>query len=156
VRRGLQPTRHFESAESKRRLHNLLDVTGALDAVTRVRARPASRDELARVHDAAYIDRIEALSNDASKGCHHAGDCLSLSPGGYDIAALAAGAAIELVDAVLGAQPAGGAGGGARGGGFWGGRRGGTDGGAAAPPAFGAYGLVRPPGHHAKRDEGMG
>ena len=27
----IQPTRHFESPESKRRLHNLLDVSGLLD-----------------------------------------------------------------------------------------------------------------------------
>jgi hypothetical protein len=104
VGRGLQPTPHFESAESKRRLHNLLDVTGTLDTLARVRARAASRAELARVHSEAYIDYIVGLSEDTSKGCHHAGDCLSISPGGFDIAARAAGAAIRLVDTVLGQE----------------------------------------------------
>jgi hypothetical protein len=147
TRKGLQPTPHFESAESKRRLHNLLEVQGTADAhLSRVRARPATRAELARAHSEAYIDRVAALSADSSKGCHRAGPDLSFSPGGYEIAALAAGGAVALVDAVLG----GGSGSGGDGGGEGGG--GGGGGGGVA----GAYGLVRPPGHHAERDEGMG
>jgi acetoin utilization deacetylase AcuC-like enzyme len=146
VGRGLQPTPHFESAESKRRLHNLLDVTGTLDTLARVRARAASRAELARVHSEAYIDYIVGLSEDTSKGCHHAGDCLSISPGGFDIAARAAGAAIRLVDTVLGQEEGPGAASGGAG----------EPSAAAAAAAGGAYGLVRPPGHHASRDAGMG
>jgi acetoin utilization deacetylase AcuC-like enzyme len=149
-------------------MHNLLDVSGALDTHTvRVRARPASRAELARVHSGDYISRIAALSADSSKGCHRAGPDLSFSPGGYEIAALAAGGAIALVDAVMAgsqaagspvagspsvggvdqaaAAAAGGHGGAAEGGGAVGGG-----------PPVGAYGLVRPPGHHAERSEGMG
>ncbi|GBF95693.1 class II histone deacetylase [Raphidocelis subcapitata] len=135
TRKGLQPTPHFESAESKRRLHNLLEVSGTLDALTRVRARPAPPEALARAHSAAHIDNVRKLSADSSKGCHRAGDALSFSPGAYEIACLAAGGAMALVDAVMGGSEAG-----ARGG----------------EAGRGAYGLVRPPGHHATRDEGMG
>lgn len=129
--------------ESKRRLHNLLEVSGTLDALSRVRARPAPPEALARVHSAAHIDNIRKLSADSSKGCHRAGDALSFSPGAYEIACLAAGGAMALVDAVMGA-PGGAEAGAARG----------EGGGGEA--ARGAYGLVRPPGHHATRDEGMG
>jgi hypothetical protein len=89
--------------ESKRRLHNLLEVSGTLDALSRVRARPAPPEALARVHSAAHIDNIRKLSADSSKGCHRAGDALSFSPGAYEIACLAAGGAMALVDAVMGA-----------------------------------------------------
>lgn len=64
---------HPNPAESKRRLNNLLDFTGTLDRLRRVRARPAARAELARVHSEEYIDKIVALSKDSSKGCHRAG-----------------------------------------------------------------------------------
>lgn len=183
TRKGLQPTPHFESAESKRRLNNLLDFSGSLDALRRVRARAATRDEIARVHSEDYIDTVITLSNDSSKGCHRAGDAMSFSPGAYEIAALAAGGAVSLVDAVFGspvppvtgvspyvtakkaaAAGSGGAGNGAGSGGV-------ANGGgarpvqlaevaAAAPAAAAAsacaYGLVRPPGHHAERSAGMG
>ena len=48
VRRRVQPTRHVEHSETKRRLHNLLAVSGLLDALTVVPARAATLEELAR------------------------------------------------------------------------------------------------------------
>jgi len=44
---------------------------------------------------------LQALSDDTSKGCHAVGHDLSMAPGGYEIAALAAGGAIAMVDAAL-------------------------------------------------------
>lgn len=41
------------------------------------------------------------MSHDSSKGCHMMGHDVSMSPGGYEIAALAAGASIEMVNAAL-------------------------------------------------------
>jgi hypothetical protein len=179
--------------------------TGTLDCLSRFRPRPATEQELARVHSLDYIATIKSLSGDSTKGCHRAGDAMSFSPGAFQIASLAAGAAIGLVDCVMAGSSGGGAGssttengggGGGDGGasasdGFGvrsyggggtagaaanggadgddeeeerqGGHRGqGGDGGggqhaaAARGPAGGAYGLVRPPGHHAERSEGMG
>lgn len=152
--------------ESKRRLNNLLDYTGTLDALTRVRARPATREELGRVHSEAYIEKIYDLSSDRTKGCHRAGDAMSFAPGAYEIAALAAGGAIRLVDAVMGPpggeQQNGAANGAVNGVANGGVGNGGGAGSAAASAAAGggaargAYGLLRPPGHHAERDAGMG
>lgn len=43
----LQPIAHWESAESKRRLHNLLEVSGLMDELQRIKPRPATKEELA-------------------------------------------------------------------------------------------------------------
>jgi acetoin utilization deacetylase AcuC-like enzyme len=84
--------------------------------------RRASDDEIARVHDRDYVGLIRET----------AGRAVSLdpdtftSPETYDVACLAAGAAVSAVDHVL-------------------------DGAATR-----AFALVRPPGHHAERNRAMG
>jgi acetoin utilization deacetylase AcuC-like enzyme len=75
------------------------------------------------LHTAEYVDSIEVRSNDQGG---EAGDAAAFSTGAYEIARLAAGGAIEAVDAVI-------------------------DGRVAR-----AYALVRPPGHHAVADRGLG
>lgn len=119
----IEPEVHGESPATKRRLRNLLDVTGLLDEMTHLRARPASDEELLRLHTSEYVERIKVLS---AGGGGDAGELAPFGAGGFEIAALAAGGAIEAVDAVL---------------------RGAVD---------NAYALVRPPGHHAERDLGRG
>jgi acetoin utilization deacetylase AcuC-like enzyme len=84
--------------------------------------RPATEAELARVHDREYISLI---SETAGRATALDADTFT-SPDSYDVARLAAGAAIECVEHVL-------AGGGAR-----------------------ALAMVRPPGHHAERNRAMG
>jgi acetoin utilization deacetylase AcuC-like enzyme len=119
----LEPHVHVESPDTKRRLKNLLDATGLTDGLTLLRARPATVEELCRVHDRAHVDRVAALS--AGRG----GDAGSEAPfgnGSYEIALLAAGGVIGAVDATL---------------------EGAVD---------NAYALVRPPGHHAVPEQGMG
>jgi acetoin utilization deacetylase AcuC-like enzyme len=87
-----------------------------------VAPRMASHEQLARVHDEQYVQRIAGL----------AGRAFALdpdtytSPDSYDVARLAAGAAIEAVERVL------------------------------AAPDQRALALVRPPGHHAERSRAMG
>ncbi len=119
----LEPHVHVESPDTKRRLKNLLDATGLTDGLTLLRPRPATVEELCRVHDRAHVDRVAALS--AGRG----GDAGSEAPfgnGSYEIALLAAGGVIGAVDATL---------------------EGAVD---------NAYALVRPPGHHAVPEQGMG
>lgn len=119
-----QPHMTFESAESKSRMAGLVEVSGMIDELVRVKPRMASREDLLRVHDADYIDRIERES--ADRGGDGGDGFTPFGPGSYDIARLAAGGTIAAAEAVL------------------------------TGAADNAYALVRPPGHHARRDTGMG
>jgi acetoin utilization deacetylase AcuC-like enzyme len=119
----IEPEVHGENAATKRRLRNLLDVTGLLAQTTQLQARPATEEEILRLHTREYVDRIKAES--AGRG-GDGGELAPFGPGGYEIAALAAGGAMNAVAAVL---------------------RGEVD---------NVYALVRPPGHHAERDQGRG
>ena len=96
----------------------------------------ATRADIERVHAPGYVDRLAAVA-----GSPAALDLDTyMSPGSWDAAQLAAGAAITAVDCVLGsglqsAQNAH----------F-----------ADLTPPGAAFALVRPPGHHALRDRAMG
>ena len=97
---GLQPFVHFENAETKRRIHELVVVSGLVDHLVRIAPRPATDEEILRVHTAEHLARIEAESLLPKGG--DAGDGISpFGRGGIAIARLAAGAVIECVDAVL-------------------------------------------------------
>jgi acetoin utilization deacetylase AcuC-like enzyme len=119
----LQPDEHVESPESKRRLRNLLEVSGMLDQLVAVAPRAASREELELVHSPEYVEKVAALSVEHGG---LAGDEAPFGPGGFDIAALAAGGVLAAAEAVL------------------------------ARETENAYALVRPPGHHAMTDQGFG
>jgi hypothetical protein len=87
-----------ESPESKRRLMNLMDVTG-LSGDLDMRHAPAATDEdLLRVHPASYLDTFKATS-DAGGG--ELGRRTPFGPGGYEMAALSAGLSIAALQAVL-------------------------------------------------------
>ncbi|MEP1766835.1 MAG: class II histone deacetylase [Sulfitobacter sp.] len=88
-----------ESAETKRRFKNLMDVTGLSAALDMRSAPAATRTELLRVHPASYLDAFKAAS-DANGGelGHHA----PFAKDGYEIAALSAGLATAAVRAVAG------------------------------------------------------
>jgi acetoin utilization deacetylase AcuC-like enzyme len=87
-----------ENPETKRRLKNLLHVTGLIDALAVSSAQPASRDDLLRVHPARYLDAFKALSDD--KG-GELGERTPFGPGGYEIAALSAGLATSALRTIL-------------------------------------------------------
>ena len=87
-----------ESPETKRRLKNLMDVTGLSAELVMQGAAPADRDDMLRVHPARYLDEFKALS-DAGGG--EMGRRTPFGPGGYEIAALSAGLAKAAVLAVL-------------------------------------------------------
>jgi acetoin utilization deacetylase AcuC-like enzyme len=97
---GLQPYIHMENAETKRRFHELVIVSGLIEHLVRLAPRPATDEEILRDHTAEYLARIEAESEQPKGG--DAGDGVSpFGQGGAAIARLAAGAVIECVDAVL-------------------------------------------------------
>ena len=87
-----------EDPETKRRLVNLMRVTGLIDALDQRGAAPLSRDDLLRVHPAHYLDAFAAASE---AGGGELGLRAPFGPGGYDIAALSAGLVAEAVRAVL-------------------------------------------------------
>ncbi|AOE85307.1 class II histone deacetylase [Pseudomonas sp. TCU-HL1] len=89
---------HAESPETKRRLKNLMDVSGLTRQLQISSAAPASEEDLLRVHPAHYLERFKALS-DAGGG--ELGDHAPIGPGSYEIAKLSAGLAMAAVDAVL-------------------------------------------------------
>src|SRR5262245_14707986 len=82
----------------------------------------ATREQLARVHDDAYLDAIEKTAGRAVK----LDPDTYTSPESYEIALLAAGAAVHAVERVM------------------------------KGPDRSAMALVRPPGHHAERGRAMG
>jgi acetoin utilization deacetylase AcuC-like enzyme len=94
----VQPSSMAEGPEAKRRIRNLLDISGLLTHLESIAPRPASRAEIERFHTGDYVDRIVELSGGVG------GDAGGWSPfrqGAYDIALLSAGGVITAVDAVL-------------------------------------------------------
>lgn len=86
-----------ENPETKRRLRNLMEVTGLIRELDVRSAEMASREDLERVHPVAYLDEFKSLS-DAGGG--ELGLRTPFAQGGYEIAALSAGLAVAAVDAV--------------------------------------------------------
>lgn len=95
--------------------------------------RPATIDELARVHDPDYIREVEAFSQEVAREAKAGGSQSHffttdtyISPKSYEVACMAAGAPLVAIDAIMKGE------------------------------VNNAYCLVRPPGHHALADEAMG
>jgi acetoin utilization deacetylase AcuC-like enzyme len=87
-----------ESPETKRRLRNLIEVTGLARQMHVASAPEAGRDDLLRVHPAAYLDAFKSAS-DAGGG--ELGLRTPFGRGGYEVAALSAGLALSALDGVL-------------------------------------------------------
>lgn len=83
---------------SKRRIANLVRASGLDAELTIASAPPATREDLLRIHPAAYIDEFKRVS-DAGGG--ELGTFAPFSKGGFEIAALSAGLAIAAVDSVV-------------------------------------------------------
>ncbi len=93
----VEPEQHGESPATKRRLRNLLDVTGLLGEMTELPGRQATEEELLRVHTAEYVERVK---RESEAGGGDGGELAPFGPGGYEIAALSAGGVIATVEAV--------------------------------------------------------
>lgn len=119
---NVEPYRHVENPDSKRRIKNLLDVSGLSKELTFIDPVSATKEQVLRVHTDNHVYNIESANETGG----HADPFSPFGVGSYDIALLSAGGVIQLVDAVM---------------------NGDVDNG---------YALVRPPGHHAVPDSGMG
>ena len=120
----LQPGKHPESPETKRRFKSLIDVSAFKHDLIHLEPRKATVEELARVHATTHIQNMQKLSQEF--GGLMGDDESVFGPFGFDIAALGAGGAIVAADAVYKKE------------------------------VDVAYALLRPPGHHAVKDHGMG
>lgn len=87
-----------ENPETKRRLKNLMDVTGLSAELDCRSAPPATTEDLLRVHPQSYLDTFKAMS-DAEGG--ELGVRTPFGPGAYEISALSAGLAKAAVASVL-------------------------------------------------------
>ena len=94
----VEPLRHIENADGKRRIHNLVEVSGLIDHLVELKPRPATEDEILRLHSREYLERIRGLSAGAGGD---AGELTPFGPGSYDIALLSAGGCLTAVEAVL-------------------------------------------------------
>jgi acetoin utilization deacetylase AcuC-like enzyme len=94
----VEPDTHAENPATKRRLRNLLEVSGVLEQLVPLKPRPATEEEILRFHTPEYVEKIRALSADNGG---EAGELTPFGPGGYEIALLAAGGVISAIDAVL-------------------------------------------------------
>jgi acetoin utilization deacetylase AcuC-like enzyme len=87
-----------ESPETKRRLKNLMDVTGLMAELECQSAALATTEDLARVHPAKYLNEFKKKSDE---GGGEMGLRTPFAQGGYEIAALSAGLAKSALAAVL-------------------------------------------------------
>ncbi|KAK4306266.1 hypothetical protein Pmani_021889 [Petrolisthes manimaculis] len=115
------------------RLHSILkrcDKLGLLERCERVPAREATVEELLKIHSPSHVGLLSATSHikdpTSLEQISAHFDCIYLSPSTRESAFLAAGSSLELVDAVVTGRLQNG------------------------------FGIVRPPGHHALKDEFCG
>jgi len=94
----VEPLKHIENADGKRRLRNLIEVSGLLEHLVQLKARPATEAEILRLHTSDYVAAIKKMSSERGGD---AGELTPFGPGSYEIALLAAGGCMTAVDAVL-------------------------------------------------------
>ena len=87
-----------ENPETKRRLKNLMEVSGLMRDLVPSSAEPATWDDLARVHPEAFLTKFKEAS-DAGGG--ELGLRTPFLKGGFEIAALSAGLAKAALFAVM-------------------------------------------------------
>jgi acetoin utilization deacetylase AcuC-like enzyme len=88
---------HSENPATKRRVKNLLERSGFIRELVSIPPRAATEEEIAAVHDRAYIKRVEALSQTTGD----AGELAVVGYGSFEIACLSAGGGLRAVDAVM-------------------------------------------------------
>ncbi len=117
---------HPESPNRLRVIHELIDKE--FSHLPLIQPRLAAQDELALVHDAFYIQTVAATEGKS----HSQLDAdTGLCARSYEIARLAAGGLLQAVDSLV-SRPS-----------------------SLASPSS-VFAFVRPPGHHAEPDRGMG
>jgi acetoin utilization deacetylase AcuC-like enzyme len=98
--KGLQPYFNYENAETKKRIHELIVVSGLIEHLHRIPARHATTEELLLVHPQSYLTNLQKVSSQLHGG--DAGDGETpLAKGGYEIGTMAVGAVTALAQSVV-------------------------------------------------------
>lgn len=120
---------HPERPERYDAVTKALDTAGLSRTLSRVALRKATRDEVMLVHSGAYVDTV-FRETAAIEGSRYLRDLSTgdtvVGPGSLDVALQAVGSILNAADAVIGKK------------------------------AKNAFCAVRPPGHHATPNRGMG
>jgi acetoin utilization deacetylase AcuC-like enzyme len=118
-----EPQPHAASPQLVSRAYRLLERTGLLSHLVEIPTRAATAADVERVHTPQHVRHIREL---CVAGGGDAGEYAPASSATYEVALLAAGGALQGVDAVLDGS------------------------------TRNVYALLRPPGHHATPDKAMG
>jgi acetoin utilization deacetylase AcuC-like enzyme len=94
----LQPGEHFENAETKRRMQNLMQATGLWPHLTHIEPFAATDDIIGMVHPQSHIDHLQSV---CAAGGGDAGQLTPVGGASLDIARLAVGGVINAFDAVM-------------------------------------------------------
>jgi acetoin utilization deacetylase AcuC-like enzyme len=131
----ITPPKHPERPQRLEMAIKVLEALGWLqrDGLVHIPPREATEDELAAVHDRAYIRHVKEGAEEVAREEQQGGRKTRffatdtyISPQSYAVAIKAAGAPLTAIDAIMSGE------------------------------VDNAYCLVRPPGHHALPDEAMG
>ena len=114
---------HVEQAARLHAIHQAIEASGLRHALIELGAMPASIAQITAAHSIRVVESVRAAS---ARGGGWFDQDTYTTAGSFEVAALAAGAAIRAVEAVANRQ------------------------------ADNAFALVRPPGHHATPDRPMG
>ena len=94
----IQENGSVESPESKRRVINLLERSGLIDKLVKIRPIPATHEQLRYFHTKRHIENVKQLSETGGGDC---GDSAIVGRGSYEIAKLSVGGAIQAVKTVV-------------------------------------------------------
>jgi acetoin utilization deacetylase AcuC-like enzyme len=94
----VEPLNHSESPDTKRRIKNLMDVSGLYDKLTPISPRKATREEILLFHTENHYEHIKSLNDSISID---SGISAPTGIGSFDIALLSTGGVIEAIDHVI-------------------------------------------------------
>lgn len=94
----IEPGANPDRPDIKKRFYNLLSAQGVLEQLTAIKPRPATAEELLRVHSPAYL---ETLTRQSSKLAGVAGPGAVFAENSFDIALLSSGGVMAAVDSVM-------------------------------------------------------